>query len=589
MPKIETLSELEHADLIRRLVEIELSYSFKHNLVQETAYRSLLRNDRRALHRACAEALESAYPQQLDEYATLLARHYAEAGDDAKTFIYALRAGKLAAYKQAHVEALMEFDLARNAAQRAGFEGAQLIDLYTVRGRTYEMIGKQPEAERNYLELQELGHARGDKAMELAALVPLTTLYTVPNIAQDMDKAHTLNIETLSRARALGDRPAEAKVLWNLMLEGYFNGQLQPALEYGEQSVALARELNLRDQLAVTLNDSSRVYLGSGQAEKGIAALEEAREIFRQENNLPMLVDNLSSTGDLLSVIGRLDDALEMAKQSEALSRQIGNVWNLAYSGIVALQVYLNQGRMTELLDAAAATIRYGQESGFFVAYVAARGALAAGYGILGMPEHGIEILEEPLPPQVESVQLVQSWLTANLARLYITIGDLAAAHAAAAQAAREIVGDDLSNYGPELVMQAKGELALAEKRYQDIIEMIPPFAARVEATGVRLFLADLLEIEGKAWYELGELVKAEATLQHARRIAEPMSARPILIRILAALADVAVARGESEPAAQLWHAAREYADFIAAHAPQEFRATFRAMPSVRRLFEHPA
>src|SRR5581483_10224797 len=310
-PPIHTpLTQLESADLIRRLVEAELAYSFKHNLIQETAYSSLLKNDRRTLHRVCAQTLEKLYADQLDEYAALLAQHYAEAGNDTKTLTYTLRAGQVAARRYAHLEALMQFDSARAVAQREPCSPEQLLELYTARGRSLEMIGRQNDAVENYMELRTLAHARGDESLELAALLPLATLYATPNIAQDLDKARELNMEALERARAVKNQQAEARVLWNLMLGAYFTGQPQLALEYGEQGIALARALNLREQLAFLLNDISRVYIGNAAPEKGIAALDEARTIFQEFDNLPMLADNLASTADALSTVGQFDAAL---------------------------------------------------------------------------------------------------------------------------------------------------------------------------------------------------------------------------------------------------------------------------------------
>ena len=72
------LAQLESAQLVRRHTDPstgsgELAYLFKHTLVQETAYASLLRQERRRLHRAVAETLERAYPERLDEFAPMLA------------------------------------------------------------------------------------------------------------------------------------------------------------------------------------------------------------------------------------------------------------------------------------------------------------------------------------------------------------------------------------------------------------------------------------------------------------------------------------------------------------------------------------
>ncbi len=99
------LEQLENAQLVRRLPEEDLAYLFKHALTQESAYGSLLLKKRREIHCRVAEAYEQLYPERLDDLASLLAYHYAEAGDDAKTVEYAIRAGDYASRVYAWVEA----------------------------------------------------------------------------------------------------------------------------------------------------------------------------------------------------------------------------------------------------------------------------------------------------------------------------------------------------------------------------------------------------------------------------------------------------------------------------------------------------
>lgn len=95
-----TLALLEHSALIRRPLWGKLEqplpepeYVFKHALVQEIMYQSLLKHDRRRLHRLVAESLELADSERLDQVASLLALHWHEAGDAPRAFAYYLRAG----------------------------------------------------------------------------------------------------------------------------------------------------------------------------------------------------------------------------------------------------------------------------------------------------------------------------------------------------------------------------------------------------------------------------------------------------------------------------------------------------------------
>ncbi len=112
------LARLENAQLVRSLPEEELAYLFKHALTQETAYESLLLKRRREIHRRVAETIEQLSANELDEQAAILAKHYAESGDDAKTFEFALRAADNARRLYAYVEARGLYALALEALAR---------------------------------------------------------------------------------------------------------------------------------------------------------------------------------------------------------------------------------------------------------------------------------------------------------------------------------------------------------------------------------------------------------------------------------------------------------------------------------------
>ena len=75
------LDEFAAAELVfRRGTPPDASYTFKHALVQDAAYESLLRSRRQALHRQIAEALAERFPEQAAAEPNLLAHHYAKAG-----------------------------------------------------------------------------------------------------------------------------------------------------------------------------------------------------------------------------------------------------------------------------------------------------------------------------------------------------------------------------------------------------------------------------------------------------------------------------------------------------------------------------
>jgi predicted ATPase len=116
---LSTVSQLDAATLQRelgRLVEAEIvyqrgvppqaTYTFKHALIQDAAYESLLKSTRQQYHQNIAQMLEAQFPDTAEAQPELLAHHYTEAGLIEKAVHYWHHAGQRAIERSAHVEAI---------------------------------------------------------------------------------------------------------------------------------------------------------------------------------------------------------------------------------------------------------------------------------------------------------------------------------------------------------------------------------------------------------------------------------------------------------------------------------------------------
>ena len=113
---VSSISEDELRRALRRLAESELifqrgdppqaRYTFKHALVQDAAYHSLLRANRSVQHRRVAETLEKQFPETVEKQPELLAYHYTEAGLAEPAIVYWRKAGQRAARRAANIEAI---------------------------------------------------------------------------------------------------------------------------------------------------------------------------------------------------------------------------------------------------------------------------------------------------------------------------------------------------------------------------------------------------------------------------------------------------------------------------------------------------
>ena len=141
---------------------------------------------------------------------------------------------------------------ARSTWRDAAKASSGLKDVYLKRGQTLHSSGQYDAAWANYVEMTNAARARGDRAMELAALLESAMLRAVFSPIFDPALARNLCEQALTLAETMGDREAEARVLWVLMrVTVNVGGEPDQAIAYGERALALAHELNLREQLGV--------------------------------------------------------------------------------------------------------------------------------------------------------------------------------------------------------------------------------------------------------------------------------------------------------------------------------------------------
>jgi class 3 adenylate cyclase/tetratricopeptide (TPR) repeat protein len=122
------IGRLEATELVQLRRQLpELEYVFKHALVQEAAYGSILTERRRTIHRSVGRAIESLFSERVEEFASLLAHHYALAEDWESAQSWLFRAGDHAGRMAADAEALDHYRQAEAAVVKvAGRELAPL-------------------------------------------------------------------------------------------------------------------------------------------------------------------------------------------------------------------------------------------------------------------------------------------------------------------------------------------------------------------------------------------------------------------------------------------------------------------------------
>jgi tetratricopeptide (TPR) repeat protein len=122
-------------------------------------------------------------------------------------------------------------------------------------------------------------------------------------------------------------------------------------IPFGEQSAALARELEMTEQLAQSLQDLARCYLAVEQLDKARSVLNEARPLWQELNNLPMLAENLSVDAQSLMMMARFDEAIEASEKAAAIATSIDNMWGQITARLFVGLIYIARGEVDQALD----------------------------------------------------------------------------------------------------------------------------------------------------------------------------------------------------------------------------------------------
>ncbi|TMA51527.1 MAG: hypothetical protein E6J80_13380, partial [Deltaproteobacteria bacterium] len=236
---------------LKQLVEVELVYQsglppqarylFKHALVQETAYQSLLKSRRQQLHQQVARVLEEQFPQTVEAQPELVAHHYTEAGLLEQAIPYWQQAGQCAAQRSAHTEAVSHFtkglellktlpDTPERVQQELALQITLGASLVRIKGHA------APDVERTYARARALCQQVGDFSQLSRVLTGLWGLYT--NLAEHK-AAQALGEQLLDLAQQTGN-PTALLVAHNALgTTLWWRGELTLAREHLDHVLAL--------------------------------------------------------------------------------------------------------------------------------------------------------------------------------------------------------------------------------------------------------------------------------------------------------------------------------------------------------------
>jgi predicted ATPase/class 3 adenylate cyclase len=565
--------------LIEKLLN---EYAFRHVLIQEAAYESILLKTRAALHRQIGDIMEELYTDRIEEFAPLLAHHF-YAAQDLRSLKYDILSGEKAARLYANREAATHFRRALEVARQTNGELSQIRHLFSELGRVLELAGLYEEALENYNEEQDFGRTRGDRSIETAALMAKAPLYSTFTPLHDSAMSERLLVQALEISQEISDRAAQARISWNLMLNYLFAKKLDQALEHGELALSLARELDQPEQLAYVLNDLCRLYTCRGEFDKAYGVIVEARELWRTLENEVMFADSLGSEAEARFNAGEFDLSFQRSQEALQITEKIENLWGQSYDRMLMAFVLLERGVLGQGIQLAEQSIQLADRAGLIASGIGLRSELGWIYSYCGDLQKGLEVVDAAFQVAATKQPAWMAFPQAAEIRMFLLQGDLPSAQQATGEELLEPISIPYARYtiflslaNIELVI-AKGEYELALALAESLLHEVLPLT--------RIDIADVLRWKGKALIGLGRFDEAQQALTEARSLAEKFGCNLQLWPILEVLADVHERRGNPEEAA----ASRQEALWIVEKIAESLRETgylnsFLSQPRVQKL-----
>jgi predicted ATPase len=311
--------------LFRQGAAPHATYSFKHALVRDAAYGTLLREPRRALHARVAEALEEEFTEIAENQPELVARHYTEAGLIEKAAGLWGKAGQRSLARSALVETIAQLT-------RALDQIASLPDT--------------PALRRERIKLQ------------VALITPLIHVkgYAAPQTKEAAEEARLL----IEQAEASGQPPEDPLLLFSVLFAFWaanhiaFNGDVMR--ELAKEFLSLAEKQGSTVPLMIGHRLMGMSLLGTGDIEQGRAHLDRALSLYNPTEHRPLAarfsvdtrVSVLSFRSLALWMLGYPEAALADADHAVMDAREIGQAATLMFALSFASFIHSQCGNVTK-------------------------------------------------------------------------------------------------------------------------------------------------------------------------------------------------------------------------------------------------
>jgi class 3 adenylate cyclase/predicted ATPase len=453
------------------------TYTFKHALIQDAAYASLLRSTRQRVHQQIVQLCETRFPGVVATQPEVVARHCTAAGQDEVAIRYWQRAGQRALQGSAHAEAITHL--------------RQGLAILTT-------LPETPARLQQELDLQ----------VALGPALYATKGHAAPEVEHAYGRARELCAQ-------LGDTPQLFPVLRGLMLYYQQRGDLQTTSQLGEQLLRLAQaqpdpapRLLAHHQLGQVLFYRGELAAAQTHQAQALALYDpQAHRALAVRYGIDLGVGSHSHLARALWSLGYPDQALQHGQAARTLAQEVAHPFSLAFALVYAAIVHQCRREVLAAHEQAAAAMTLATKQGF--AQWVAWSTVLHGWALAmqGQGEAGLAEIRQGLAADLATGST--SWQPYSLGLLAEAYGAgghpdeglVALAEALAVTDTTELRYYEAELYrlkGALLLQQAAPDAAQAEACFQQALDVARQQQAKSFELRAATSLARLWQSQGK-------------------------------------------------------------------------------------------
>jgi predicted ATPase len=349
------LSLLEQADIIYRVgISPFVRFAFKHVLLRDAIYDSLLRSKRQQIHADIAAILERDFPEFAENQPEVLAFHYQEAGNHQLAIRCWFKSGQRALAHSANVEAIANL---RKAL------------------RLLNALPETPERIKQEIDIQ------------LALGIPLIAVqgYASAETREAFSRALTLCLR-------LGNIPEYFQALYGLWGHSWMVGKNDDALRIADEFLSRSRAMSDPMLLMVAHRAMGSTLLTVGDFQSSANHFEETIRLSTSQEKQPLynlyMVEPRAASLLLLSwdlwFLGYPDQSLSRVSEALAFAQELGHPYTIAFAHYMTSVVHLLRGDAARALESAEKSFEVSQEQRFSLYEILSRISRGRAVGDLG-------------------------------------------------------------------------------------------------------------------------------------------------------------------------------------------------------------